>query len=135
MAVVRANPDGIFKPDSYSQIATASGSRTVYMSGQVSQDETGKVVGINDLAAQAEQCYRNVVIALKGAGASFADVAKITVFVVNWSPEKMEQFVGGVMRAATELGFDPRTPTTLIGVQALASPELLVEVEAVAVLA
>ena len=89
MAVVRANPDGIFKPDSYSQIATASGSRTVYMSGQVSQDETGKVVGINDLAAQAEQCYRNVVIALKGAGASFADVAKITAFVERRRPSSV----------------------------------------------
>ncbi len=91
-------------------------------------------MGIGDLAAQAEQAYRNLVIALEGAGAGFADVAKVTVYVVDWNPAKLEQLVGGAMRVANEFGFDPRRTMTLIGVQALGSPELLIEVEAVAVL-
>jgi enamine deaminase RidA (YjgF/YER057c/UK114 family) len=61
-------------------------------------------------------------------------VAKLTVYVVDWSEERMTDLVTGAMRAADRLGFDPVRPITLIGVAALGEPDLLVEVEAVAVL-
>jgi len=134
MAIQRLNPDGLFKPDSYFQVAVASGTRTIYISGQVAQDENGTVVGKGDLAAQSEQIYRNLAAALAGAGASFADVARLTAYVVDWSPDKMGLLVEGAMRAATALGFDPRTSITLIGVSALSTPDLLMEAEAVAVI-
>ena len=133
MAVDLLNPDGLFKPDSYYQVAVATGTRIVFLSGQVAQDASGSVVGKGDLAAQAEQAYRNVVVALKGAGASFADVVKITVYVVGWTPDKMEPLIQGAMRVAGDLGFDPRRTMTLIGVSALGSADLLIEVEAIAV--
>lgn len=133
MAVQVVNPDGVFKPDSYFQASVSTGTKLICLSGQVALDEQGRVVG-SDLAAQSEQAYRNVFFALKGVGASFNDVAKLTVYIPNWSPEKMELLVSGAVRAAQTLGFDPRRPMTLIGVAALASPDLLIEVEAMAVL-
>ncbi len=135
MTVELLNPDGLFKPDSYYQVAVASGSRMVFLSGQVAQDASGAVVGKGNLAVQAEQAYLNVAAALKGAGASFADVVKTTVYVVDWTPDKMQPLVDGAIRAAQAVGFDPRRTMTLVGVAALGSPELLIEVEAIAVLA
>ncbi|MGA0569133.1 RidA family protein [Variovorax sp. VNK109] len=135
MTVELLNPDGLFKPDSYHQVAIGTGSRIVFLSGQVAQDTTGAIVGKGDLALQAEQAYRNVAAALKGAGASFADVVKVTVYVVNWTPDKMESLIQGAMKVAMEMGFDPRRTMTLIGVSALGSPDLMIEVEAVAVVA
>ncbi|SIR16869.1 RidA family protein [Solilutibacter tolerans] len=133
MSVELLNPDGIFKPDSYFQVGVGTGSRVVFLSGQVAQDQDGNLVGKGDLAAQAEQVYLNVAAALKGAGATFSDVVKLTVYVTDWAPEKMEQLIAGAMRAAGKLGFDPRRAITLIGVASLSSPDLLIEVEAVAI--
>ncbi|WP_409525993.1 RidA family protein [Nitrincola sp. MINF-07-Sa-05] len=133
MSVELFNPVGVFQPDSYFQVAVGVGKKIVFLSGQVAQDESGSIVGQDDLAAQAEQVYLNVAAALQEAGATFDDVAKLTVYVVNWTPDKMEQLVSGAMRAAEKVGFDPRRAITLVGVSALSSPELLVEVEAVAV--
>ena len=100
----------------------------------MARTESGEPVGAGDLGAQTEQAYRNVAAALRGAGAGFEHVAKLTVYVVDWSPEKMAELVGGAMRAAEGLGLDLVRPITLVGVAALGEPDLLVEVEAVAVL-
>lgn len=134
MSVELSNPRGIFQPSTYSQVAVATGTRTVYLSGQVAIDEQGNVVGKGDLTAQAEQAYLNVAGALKGVGASMNDVAKITVYVTAWTPDKMQHLVAGATRAAQTIGFDPRKTMTLIGVASLSSPDLLIEVEAIAVL-
>ena len=133
MGVVVVNPNGIRKPTTYFQASVASGTRFICLAGQVAVDEQGGLVGPGDLAAQTEQAYRNVHLALKALGASFADVAKLTVYAVDLSPDKMEPMLSGAMRAAQELGFDYRRPVTLIGVTALAGPDYLVEVEALAI--
>lgn len=135
MTVELLNPDGVFKPETYFQVSVSSGSRIVCLSGQVALDASGNLVGEGDLGAQAEQVYRNVHHALKGVGATFDDVAKLTVYVPGWEPAKMRELVAGATRAAQDLGFDPRKPMTLVGVATLAYPNLLVEVEALAVLA
>ena len=129
------NPEGLPEPDAYAQVAVVSGSRTVYVSGQVARDASGAPVGAGDLAAQVEQSYLNVAAALDGVGGTFDDVAKVTLYVVDWSPEKLAGLGEGVGRVAARLGIDPRKPITLLGVAALGEPDLLVEVEAVAVLA
>lgn len=134
MTVQVLNPDGIFKPDAYFQASIATGSRIICIAGQVALDESGKLVGQGNMALQAEQAYRNVFHALKGVGASFADVTKMTIYVPNWAPDKMEQLATGAGKAARDLGFDPRRPTTLVGVSSLVSPELLIEIEVMAVL-
>jgi enamine deaminase RidA (YjgF/YER057c/UK114 family) len=134
MTVELLNPATLHQPGTYSQMAIASGARTVYLSGQLSVDTSGNLVGGDDLAAQTEQAYLNVAAALKAVGGSMADVAKLTVYVVAWSPDKLKAFGAGIRSAAVKGGFDPRRTMTLLGVASLASPEFLVEVEAIAVL-
>lgn len=128
------NPDGLPKPDAYRQVAVASGSRTAYLSGQVARTADGEPVGAGDLGAQVEQAILNVATAVAGVGGSFDDVAKLTVYVVGWSEDKMAALGAGMGSAAEQLGVDPLKAITLIGVSALAEPDLLVEVEAIAVL-
>ena len=134
MAITLLNPDGLPKTDIYRQVAIASGTRTVFIAGQVAWDADGVTVGEGDLAAQVERCYLNVGTALAGAGGSFEDVAKLTVYVVDWTPDKMPLLLDGISRAATKLGVTATPPATLIGVAALDVPEHLVEIEATAIL-
>lgn len=135
MTVQLLNPEGLPQPEVYRQVAVATGSRTVYIAGQVARDGDGNPVAPGDLAGQVEQAYRNIATALAAVGGSFDDVAKLTAYVVDWSPDRMAALGEGVYRVADALGADLAKPITLIGVAALAEPDLLVEVEAVAVLA
>jgi enamine deaminase RidA (YjgF/YER057c/UK114 family) len=135
MPVEVLNPDGLPKPDMYRQVSIATGSKLVFIAGQVARDANGDAVGVGDLAAQTEQAFRNVAVAIEATGGSFADIAKLTVYVVDWAPEKMAALGEGVGRAAASADIDPLKPITLIGVAALGEPDLLIEVEATAVLA
>ncbi len=134
MAISLVNPEGLPKVDLYRQVAVATGSKLVFMAGQVARAADGGRVGEGDLAAQAEQCYLNIGTALAEVGASFDDVAKLTVYLVDWTPEKRPQLVEGISRAAATLGITSTPPFTGIGVATLAEPDLLVEVEATAVI-
>lgn len=134
MAVELVNPNGLPKPEVYRQLSIATGSRLVFLAGQVARDGEGNPVGEGDLAAQVEQAYLNIGTAMAEIGGSFDDVAKLTVYVVDWSLDKMPALGDGVARAAAKLGVDPVKPITLLGVAALGEPDLLVEVEATAVL-
>jgi enamine deaminase RidA (YjgF/YER057c/UK114 family) len=134
MTVELLNPAGLPTPDAYAQVAVATGSRLVFISGQVARTADGTPVGAGDLAAQVDQALQNVHTAITGAGGSFADIAKLTIYVVDWQPEKMAELGDGVVRAAGALGFDPTKAVTLLSVAALAEPDLLVEIEATAVL-
>ncbi|WP_326829308.1 RidA family protein [Streptosporangium sp. NBC_01810] len=120
--------------DVYRQVSIATGSKLVFIAGQVAWDADGVTVGEGDLAAQVEQCHLNIGTALAEVGGSFDDVAKLTVYVVDWTPDKMPLFLEGVTRAATKLGITPVPPGTLLGVAALDVPDHLVEVEATAIL-
>ena len=135
MPVELINPDGLPQPEFYAQASVATGTRTVYLSGQVARDAAGRPVGADDLAAQVEQAYLNVATALAAVGGSFDDVAKLTLYVVDWDQSKLAGLGEGVGRAAQRLGVSPLKPTTLIPVVALGEPDLMIEVDAVAVLA
>ena len=80
-------PSGLHHNPAYSHVVTASGARTIYISGQVSVDEEGRIVGEGDIAAQTTQVMQNLGHALKAAGASYSNIVKITTFVVNYKPE------------------------------------------------
>ncbi|MBB0243733.1 RidA family protein [Streptomyces alkaliphilus] len=134
MAVTLVNPEGLPTIDVYHQVSIATGTRMVFVAGQVSWDAEGTTVGEGDLAAQVERCYLNVATALAGAGGSFADVAKLNVHVVDWTPDRMPELLEGIDRARGKLGLTATPPATLLGVAALDVPEHLVEVEAVAIL-
>ncbi|WP_430503073.1 RidA family protein [Micromonospora trifolii] len=134
MAIALVNPNGLPKPEVYRQLSIATGSKLVFLAGQVARDADGRKVGEGDLAAQVEQCYLNIGTALAEIGGSFDDVAKLTIYVVDWTAEKMPLLGEGVARAAAKLGVDPVKPITLLGVAALGEPDLLVEVEATAMM-
>jgi enamine deaminase RidA (YjgF/YER057c/UK114 family) len=124
------NPEGLVRPGAYTPVVTVQGGRTLYISGQVSQDAGGNVVGKGDLLAQTEQVYRNLQSALAGAGAGFGDVVKLNVYVVNFLPEHRDLLQSV---RARHVNRDNPPASTLIGVQALARADFLVEIEAIAV--
>lgn len=134
MTVELINPAGIPEPVGYAQVGVARGTRTVYVSGQVARTADGSPVATGDLAGQVEQAYTNLLAALAGAGATYDDIAKVTVYVVDLSPDSLGPFIDGAMRVAQTHGIDPTKPMTMVGVAALAESDLLVEIEAVAVL-
>lgn len=84
---------------------------------------------------QVAQALRNTSVGLAGAGASFADVLRLTIYVPRWSPEKFSDFMAGVEAVADEIGLQlPMPPASLIGVEYLFEPDVLVGVEATALL-
>ena len=123
------NPPGLVKPTGYTHVVVAPDGRTVYIAGQVAFDTTGRVVGPGDFQAQAEQVFANLRVALASAGASFADVVKTTILITD-----IKQVAA--LRELRARYFDPAHPpaNTLIPVTTLARADLLIEVEAVAVL-
>ncbi len=134
MPITLVNPSGLPKIDAYRQVSVATGSKLVHVAGQVSWDADGVTVGAGDLAAQVEQSYLNVATALAEVGASLEDVAKLTVYVVDWTPDKMPLLMEGITRAFTKLGVTATPPASLLGVAALDVPDHLVEIEATAVI-
>lgn len=134
MTVKLVHPERVNRVGVHHQVAATQGSYTVYMAGQVSWDTEGNLVGRDDVAAQAEKCYLNIAAALDAVGATAADLAKVTVYIVDLDEAKAEQFVVGRDRAAATLGIELQQPSTWIGVTSLAAPGYLVEVDAVAVL-
>jgi enamine deaminase RidA (YjgF/YER057c/UK114 family) len=133
MTVTLVHPEGVHRVEVHHQAAVSQGSRTVYLAGQVSWDIEGNLVGRDDVAAQAEKCYLNVAAALDAVGATVADLAKVTVYVVDLDEAKAEQVVVGRDRAAATLGVELQQPSTWIGVTSLAATGYLVEVDATAV--
>lgn len=122
-------PDNLAAPNGFAHAVRSTHTSTVYIAGQVSYDEKGQVVGAGDLAAQTAQVYANIGKALASAGASFDDVVKTVLFVKDLDAKK-----AAVIRDARAQFFkEHRLPaSTMVGVASLAKPELLLEVEAIA---
>lgn len=114
----------------YSHAVSTSGTgKLVHVSGQVSWDADGKVVGAGDMRAQSEQVFKNVTDVLRAAGASWDDVIKMNGYMVGVTPENVAAYREVRMRFLKPA----RLPaSTLVGVTALVQPELLLEVECIA---
>lgn len=125
------NPPSLYdsSPNAYSQLAmVAGGSRLVFVSGQGGDETDGSYSA--DFRTQAAAAFRNVGLALAAAGAKPADVAKITVMIVDHNMEKL-----AIMQDEQRRLFGVHHPAaTLIPVPGLALPDMQVEVEAVAAL-
>lgn len=129
MTIELINPQSLPTPTGYTHVGVASGSRLVFVAGQVAEDAQGAVVGPGDLAVQARQAFANVGRCLTAAGARPDQVARITIYVVGYRPECLPAIAAG--RIAV---FGDHRPTdTLLGVEALADPAYLIEVDAIAV--
>ncbi|MDX2968728.1 RidA family protein [Kribbella solani] len=118
--------DGVAPGNGYTHVVTGRG-QWVAVSGQVALDVAGQLVGIGDPGAQAEQVFANLERCLAAAGATFADVVKMTFFVtdVAYMPairEVRDRYIPGTKPAASA-----------VQVAALVNPELLLEIEAFAI--
>ena len=120
------NPSGLTRPTGYTHVVVAADHRTAYVAGQVAFDSTGKVVGVGDFQAQAEQVFTNLRVALASVGASFRDVVKTTTFITDLKNLP-------ALRETRARYFDATHPpaNSLIPVTTLARPDLLLEIEAV----
>ncbi len=105
--------------------------QTIHCAGQVAWDDNGDLVGAGDLAAQVAQCLRNLKKVLAHAGARPQDIVRLRTYVVDHSPEKLETICSAI--GAFYEGEAPAA-NTLIGVQTLALPDFLIEIEATAVI-
>lgn len=124
------NPKELNTPKFYTHAVTASGAgKLVYVSGQVSWDASGNVVGKGDMRAQSEQVFGNVAAALKAAGAGWGDVVKMNGYMVGMHAERVNAYREVRQRFLKE-GALPAS--TLVGVERLVDPDLLLEVEVVA---
>lgn len=134
MTVRLLSPQGMLQQTPYHHVAVATGTTHVHVAGQVGQRGSDPVPA-GDLAAQVAQALRNTALGLAGAGATFSDVVRLTFYVAGWTPEQIEPFMAGVQSVAEELDLPaPLPPASLIGVEVLFEPDVLVEVEATAVL-
>lgn len=124
------NPETLPPPPGYSQVVKVSGGTTVYLAGQVAWDLDRNIVGEGDFEAQTRQVFHNLIEALSAAGAGLADLVKIGIYVVDHDLEKM-----AVIRRVRDELLDGITPpaSTLLGVDALAVPGLMIEVDGIAV--
>lgn len=100
---------------------------TIYVSGQVALDSEGNVVGKSDMKAQTRQVWENIKEVLRVGGASLNDVVKITQFVTD-----MSRFIE-TQEVRREYFTDPPPAATTVEIKSLAFPELLIEIEVVAV--
>ncbi|MEK6320048.1 MAG: RidA family protein [Acidobacteriota bacterium] len=127
------NPSTLFPSvqHGFSQIVTARGGKTIYISGQTAWDAEKRIVGGMNLREQTRQALRNIRIAVETAGGKLADVVSVRIYVVNYKPED----AGPVGEVFSEFFPGEHPPaSTLIGVSSLAVGDFLIEIEAIAVI-
>ena len=112
----------------YSSGVEAPAGRTVYVSGQVSLDAEGNVVGEGDVRLQTETVLEHVKTVVEGAGGGMGDIVKVTVFITDMG---LYDEIHEVRRRYFE---EPYPASSMVEVSALIDPRLLVEIEAVAVI-
>ncbi len=123
------NPSSLPHPAGYSHVAEVSNGKTIYISGQVPLDQSGRLVGPNDLRAQARQVFTNLQAALEAVSADFNCVVKLTYYLLDISQipivrEVRDQFVN-VSQPPT---------SSAVEVRRLFRDDVLIEIDAIAVI-
>ena len=124
------NPKGTYAVSGLSHIVTVdSPGKILYLSGQVSKNSRGEIVGKGDFEGQTRQVYKNLATLLEAAGASFRNVVKQNIYTTR--PEEIQTF----RRVRDEfMGTEELPASTYVGVTALADSAYLIEIEMIAVL-
>ena len=122
-------PAGLENNPNYTHAVVVEPGRMAYVSGQVARDAAGKVVGAGDMRAQTKQVFENLKIALEAAGSDFAHVVRLNSYLTDMSQMAAYRDV----RREYLAGLAHPPASTTIGVSRLVDPDLLLEVEAVAV--
>jgi reactive intermediate/imine deaminase len=121
------NPPTLSAPTGYTHVVQVRGGRTIYIAGQVAFDKSGNVVGEGDFAAQTTQVFENLKSALAAGGATFDNLVKVTTFVTNLSQMQ-------TLRSIRAKYYGKNAPaSTLVQITKLANEDLMIEIEAIAV--
>ncbi len=119
----------VYSPIRYAQGIKTTGGTIVWISGQVSQDKHGKMVHKGDFAGQARQALSNLKAMVEAAGGTINDIIKVNTYLTDL------RYREELARVRAEFFPEGKLPaSTLVGVTALADPDMLVEIEAIAVL-
>ena len=120
---------GVFDPPAYAQAVKITGAEAVIvLSGQVDYSEDGGVANPGDMKAQALACFRNIQAQIEAGGGTINDIARLNIYITDMGR------VGEYREARQEVFGDLKVASTLVGVTALAQPDFVIEVEAIAVL-
>lgn len=124
------NPETVHRPMGYTHVVEVTAGRPVYIAGQVALDRDGALVGPGDIRAQARQVFDNLRAALQAVGASFDQVVKLNYYLVDATQLP-------VVREVRDQYVNPAQPpaSTAVEVRRLFRDDLLIEIEAVAVIA
>jgi enamine deaminase RidA (YjgF/YER057c/UK114 family) len=128
--VEHLNPEGLPQNPAFTNVVVVTGPvRTIYIGGQDAVDATGQIVGAGDIGAQTRQVFANIQTALEAAGAGLEHVVKWNILIVQGQPLEP-----GFAEFQRVWGERPNPPAiTAAFVSALANPEFLVEIDAIAV--
>jgi reactive intermediate/imine deaminase len=123
-----SNPAGVTRPlkPHYSNCVRVDSGPLLFVAGQIATDEAGKVVGVGDIRAQAEQVLKNIQTILRANGAEMSDVLNVTVYVTDISA--FESIADIRLRYFPDNG----PASTIVEISRLALPDLLIEIAAVA---
>ena len=123
------NAPGVVKPFGiFSGAAWQPEGKVLHVSGQVSQDVDGKIVGVGDITAQTRQVLNNISKILDAVGGQMSDIAKVTVFVKDMS------VLDEIHQVRSKFFAPPYPASSLVQVVGLVNPDYLIEIEAVAVI-
>ena len=127
------NPAELFptKTCGFSQAVKATGRTTLHISGQTAWDATCQLAGIAGLGGQTRQALRNIRAAIEAGGGCMADIVALRIYIVNYDRACADTVSSALRECFPERG---RPAATWVGVQSLATPDFLVEIEATAVL-
>ena len=120
------NPDTMAQPSGFTNVVKVG--NTVYIAGQVSRDTSGNIAGVGDAEAQVRQVWKSLEAAVKAAGGEgLGNLVKTTTYITNI------EYSAAVRKVRDELFQSVNPPTsTLLVISELASPEYMVEIEAIA---
>jgi enamine deaminase RidA (YjgF/YER057c/UK114 family) len=125
--IQRINPAALPAPNGYSHVVVTQGGRTIYVSGQVPLTKDGKLVGAGNMEAQTRQVFENLKAALAGAGAELKDLVKINIYTTDASQLP-------AIRKVRDQYMQGDLPTsTFMEVKALFRPEVMIEIDGIAV--
>lgn len=130
MAIETFDPPTLARPHGYHHAVAASGKHTVYTAGQVGIDAEENLA--EGYRAQAYQAMVNLADCLEAAGASLAQVVRLTMYVVDPTPDNLDELYAGMGKAGKERGAKS-VPATLVGITTLTLPGAVFEVDAIAV--
>lgn len=123
------NPDGLSKNPAFSQVVITQGNgKTIYIGGQDAVNAEGEVVGKGNIAEQAEQVMKNLQTALSACGATFNNLVKLTIYIVQG------QNLYSAFQASQKYFDNLKNPPAIsvLVVAGLANPDFLIEIEAIA---